>query len=61
MLDLLYSDLSEPLDRHPTLKKLRLRITLAEVHRVEVVLVVEARLDEPLHPKDGGQVQALQL
>lgn len=61
VLDLLPSDLGKSLDRYSTLKAFRLPVALAEVHRVQVMLIVEAGLDELLHAKNSRWIQTLQL
>ncbi len=61
MLDLLPCNLREPLDWYPTFETFGLPVALTEIHRVRIVLIVEASLDELLDPKDSRWVQALQL
>lgn len=61
MLDLLPSNLREPLDGNAALKTLGQPVTLAEIHRVQVMLIVEASLDQLLDAKDGRWVQAFQV
>ena len=61
VLELFPRDFRKPLPRNPTREPLRLRVALAQIHRVEVVLVVQPRLDQLLHPEQRGRVQALEL